>query len=555
MDRGQEQTEAILKKIEKRITEEYAQAEEEIEATLADYFRRFKKKDETWQKWVEEGTKTAKEYEQWRIGQMAVGKTWQNQRDAIAKKLADVNAEANTIARSYVPDIYVTNYTYSLNQVGRQINVSSSFTQYSQEAINRLVLDDPEVAPPAGKKVQQQIAEGKAIKWNKHKLQSVMVQGIMQGESIPKLATRLATTVGDSDRKASIRNARTMATGVQNAGRIDCYKRAESKGVKMKQMWLATHDDRTRHSHRWLDGETQPVGGTFSNGCRFPADPQGAPAEIYNCRCTLRGVVDGLQRISGKYRDDSAMGASYDVWREGDSKASKITKQDEIAKAIKKDYISRYIGRSKKSDFDFMGQPQYFETDDGVIKGYKLDGYDKIYVKRYNDNVLKTAELVNSLMDEVEGLKDVSAIVISNKFEIAGYNHVDNSLHINEKLGDDNYTKQKITGYFAARNVKETLNHEMKHKQHWDKIKEKAKAAGIDELTMKKRMEYNVRKYVDNQRIMDYNYIIKNVSKNANSNYLNYDILNELIADQLVLADKDEVKDLTLLELIKEMLQ
>ena len=352
MDRGQEQTEAILKKIEKRITEEYAQAEEEIEATLADYFRRFKKKDETWQKWVEEGTKTAKEYEQWRIGQMAVGKTWQNQRDAIAKKLADVNAEANTIARSYVPDIYVTNYTYSLNQVGRQINVSSSFTQYSQEAINRLVLDDPEVAPPAGKKVQQQIAEGKAIKWNKHKLQSVMVQGIMQGESIPKLATRLATTVGDSDRKASIRNARTMATGVQNAGRIDCYKRAESKGVKMKQMWLATHDDRTRHSHRWLDGETQPVGGTFSNGCRFPADPQGAPAEIYNCRCTLRGVVDGLQRISGKYRDDSAMGGSYDVWREGDSKSNKITRQEEIAKAIKSDYIRRYRGSSKIDEED-----------------------------------------------------------------------------------------------------------------------------------------------------------------------------------------------------------
>ena len=111
-----------------------------------------------------------------------------------------------------------------------------------------------------GRRVKGLITQGKAVAWDMQKLQSVMVQGILQGDSIPHLATRLAKGVGESDRKAAIRNARTMATGAQNAGRVAAYARADELGVEMEQMWIATLDDRTRHSHRYMDGETRPVG-------------------------------------------------------------------------------------------------------------------------------------------------------------------------------------------------------------------------------------------------------------------------------------------------------
>ena len=57
-DEGNEATEKLLAEMEQKLTAEYKQAEKEVEDKLNDYFRRFRIKDEKWQKWVEEGTKT-----------------------------------------------------------------------------------------------------------------------------------------------------------------------------------------------------------------------------------------------------------------------------------------------------------------------------------------------------------------------------------------------------------------------------------------------------------------------------------------------------------------
>lgn len=343
MDNGQQETERILKSIEKRINHEYAIAMREIEDELSVYFAKFEKKDETWRRWVANGERTKEEYQQWRIGQMAVGRRWADQKDAIARQLVDTSKTALGYVRKYSPEIYAENFNYSTYQVEHMAGINTPFTLWSKESVNRIVEQNPDIAPPVGKKLAAQIAEGKAIKWNKQQLQSVMIQGIMQGDSISKLATRLATKVSDKDRKASIRNARTISTGVQNAGRVDAYKRAEDKGVELEQMWMATMDNRTRHSHRWLDGEVRPVGEAFSNGCEYPADPKGDPAEIYNCRCSLRGVVKGLQPKARQYRDTSAVGGmSYDEWRNAKAKSGKITAPDEASKSAKSDYLNAY---------------------------------------------------------------------------------------------------------------------------------------------------------------------------------------------------------------------
>lgn len=347
MDRGQKETEAILKQVEQRINKEYMQAIEDIEVKLADYLQRYELKDEKWQEWVETGYKTEEEYKKWRTQQLAVGQRWSEEKTIIASELAHTNETAKEMTRRAAPAIFAENANYATYQVEKDANIDTSFTLYSRDSVARLIVEDPDVLPPVGKKVSKEIAEGKAIKWNKQQLQSVMIQGILQGDSIPHLATRLANTVGDRNRKAAIRNARTMATAAQNAGRVNAYKRAEDKGVELEQMWIATLDGRTRHSHRWLDGEVRPVGEEFSNGCEYPADPKGDPAEIYNCRCTLRGVVKGLERRSGKYRDTSGMdGMSYDEWRNAKATSNPITLQEEKGEAIRQSYIAEY--RKKK---------------------------------------------------------------------------------------------------------------------------------------------------------------------------------------------------------------
>jgi len=343
MDRGQKETEKQLRKVEERINNEYSQAIKDIEAELKDYLRRYEIKDQKWQEWVENGTKTEEEYKQWRMGQMAVGQRWSDQKDAIAKELFKVNEEAKETYKSSAPLIFAENANYATYEIEKDAKINTGFTLYSKEAVERLIKDDPDVLPTIGTKISQEIAEGKAVKWNRQQLQSVMIQGILQGDSIPKLATRLANTVGEKNRKAAIRNARTMATGAQNAGRVNAYQRAEFKGVEMEQMWLATMDNRTRHSHRWLDRETRPVGEAFSNGCEYPGDPKGDPAEIYNCRCSLRGVVKGLERRSGQFRDDSKInGMTYDEWRNAKAKSQDIQHQEKVGEAMKRKHINEY---------------------------------------------------------------------------------------------------------------------------------------------------------------------------------------------------------------------
>lgn len=354
-DPGHEETEEIIRQIERRINKEYKQAEKEVSAKLDDYLRSFEKKDERWQEWVADGVKTEAEYKKWRTGQIAIGERWTEMRDDLAKDLANTSKIARSIAQEYMPEVYATNFNYGTYDIEHQAKVSTSFTLYSRESVERLMRDDPEVLPGPGEKVLSEIAMGKAVRWEKTELQSAMLQGLLQGESIPALATRVANTVGDSDRKAAIRNARTMATGVQNAGRIDSYNRARKMGIELEKQWLATLDSRTRHSHRMLDGQTVPVNDPFVaeyGEIMYPGDPAGDPADVYNCRCTLISQVKGFETDvtdMSLRRDDKLGDMSYEEWKaQKKSESNPITLPEEKARNIKGAYVAEYRGKWAK---------------------------------------------------------------------------------------------------------------------------------------------------------------------------------------------------------------
>ena len=65
-----------------------------------------------------------------------------------------------------------------------------------------------------------------------------------------------------------------------------CYK-AKDMGADVVKQWDSTLDTRTRESHQAVDGEIRELDKPFSNGLMFPGDPDGAAAEVINCRCAL----------------------------------------------------------------------------------------------------------------------------------------------------------------------------------------------------------------------------------------------------------------------------
>ena len=358
-DQGHKLTDEALEALEKRLYDEYEQAAKETQEKLDKYMKKFATKDAIWKKSVEAGLKTQEEYDKWRLNAIAAGERWEKMKDRIVADQLHVNQIAREIMDNEMPSIFELNANFALYQVEHDAQIDTSLTLYNREAVGQILRDDPDLLLPPGRRVSQQIQEGKAKRWERQKIQSVMTQGILQGESIPKLASRLASAVADSDYKAAVRNARTMATNAQNAGRYDAYNRLTNNGVELTLEWAATLDNRTRHEHRLMHGQRRDVGEPFEvSGVKimYPAQTgsfmgiSNLPQELlWNCRCTLLAFVKGYEHDTIKHSDK--MGSmTFEEWLEAKPKPQNILHQKNLGEQIEGSYIKQYRKMSKEAD-------------------------------------------------------------------------------------------------------------------------------------------------------------------------------------------------------------
>ena len=317
IDYGQRETDAVIGRMDRMVADIYRQTEEELQKKLDDYLARFKVKDAIKREMLRKGEITLEEYNYWRTGQIMIGKRWEEMRNTIAQDLHNVNNIARSTIYGYMPEVYALNHNYATFQVEKGSMLDTSYTLYDRQTVERIMRSNSDLLPPPGPRKKAEIAAGKDIKWQSRQLQSAMTKSILAGDSIPHIAKRLSNELSVTNRKAAERYARTAATGAQNAGRVDAYKRAQGMGIEMEQEWLATLDGRTRHEHRYLDGQHVPVGKPFTvDGyeLRFPGDPAGPGYLIWNCRCTLVPRLKNLDQ-SDAPRKSKLGGMSYDEWK------------------------------------------------------------------------------------------------------------------------------------------------------------------------------------------------------------------------------------------------
>lgn len=281
-DAGRKETDRLLADMEQRIAKEYKQAADEAAVKLNNYMQKFKVRDAKKRMELQKGEITQKEYNEWRTGQIMAGRRWRDMTENLAKDYHNANLIAKNIVNGYMPEVYALNFNYGTYEAEHGLKVDTAFTLYDRNTVEYILRENPDLLPPISESLSKSIAEGKDIRWNKQQINSVMLQSILQGESIPKIAQRLADTVGEKNYNSAVRNARTMTTRAENYGRLDSYKRAEKMGIKMKKQWVATLDHVTRDSHVDVDGEVVDVDATFSNGLDCPGG-MGPPEEVYNC--------------------------------------------------------------------------------------------------------------------------------------------------------------------------------------------------------------------------------------------------------------------------------
>lgn len=138
--------------------------------------------------------------------------------------------------------------------------------------------------------------------WNTEKLDNALLQGILQGDELSKIADRFQT-VENMNRVSAIRNARTCVTNAQNAGKQYRFDELAKQGAIVTKQWNDVHDsmppERQAHwdAHSQVVDYDQPfeVGGEY---LMFPGDASlGASGwNLYNCRCQMK--VHGVRFVS-----------------------------------------------------------------------------------------------------------------------------------------------------------------------------------------------------------------------------------------------------------------
>lgn len=369
-DIGHIETEKLLEEMSQKVSGVYAEAVSDTQKKLEDYLRRFEIKDDIKQQQLLDGVITKKQYQEWRTGQIMIQGRWEEMRDTLASDFHNANMVARSVVTGYMPEVYALNHNYATFLVEKGSHLDTSYALYSRQTVERILRDNPDLLPLPGVQMNQTfaafdvykaggavsekqkkafdklIAGGKDIRWQEGQIQSVMTQAILQGESIPNIAKRIAKTMGETNHASTIRYARTAITGAQNAGRLDAYKRAAEMGVDMEREWLAVHDNRTRHEHRMLDGQRAKVDEPFyvdGYEIMFPGDPAAEGFLIWNCRCTMRPAVKGWDsKVAGLRSNEKMDGMSYDEWKNAKAKSEPITKQEDIGNAMRGSYIAEY---------------------------------------------------------------------------------------------------------------------------------------------------------------------------------------------------------------------
>lgn len=347
-DAGRKETDKALEQLEKRITKQYDRAAREVEKKLNNYLQSFAQKDREKAKLVKKGQLSEREYAQWRQGQIMIGERWKEMRDILARDLTNADKIASNMISGNLPDVYAMGFNYGTFEAESLSMVDTAFTLYDRDTVARLIRDYPELLP------KPKVDIPKDMQWNRRHIDNAITQGILQGEDIDDIAKRLRS-VTDMDRDASIRNARTMTTSAENAGRTDSYKRAEDMGINMVQVWVASLDSRTREAHRELDGQERPVGEPFQNSIGkilYPGDPHADPSNVYNCRCTIIAKVKNSKiNASDMTSRNSKLGAmSYDEWKKN-HKAEEAVAPKPKTPDFKSDKVKAVLGEDNYKEF------------------------------------------------------------------------------------------------------------------------------------------------------------------------------------------------------------
>lgn len=444
-DAGSKYTDKKTKKLEGQIVAVYSEAQKDIEQKIAQFNDKYIAKYQIHAQELADGKITQDQFDNWMRGQVFQGEQWKAKRDQIIKTIGHANQIANQMVNGQVTNVFAVNANYEFYDIEHGTGINFGFGVYDNATVARLIKDNPQILP------EWKIDEPKDYVWNAKKVNNAITQGIIQGESLDKIADRLTKQLCAQNKNLMLTHARTAMTGAQNAGRDVGLMQAKAKGIEVVKQWMATLDGRTRDSHRHMDGETIKVKdiwhpAKFSNGCRYPGDPQGPPQEVYNCRCTMVGDVQEYPSI-------------YERYDNIDGKPIKNMTYEEWAKA--KGGVGHTKSKYKKTEKPSINYAKYGgkEVVD-IMKKYNFD-YDKFSVNSTGEEWTKVGSIAGGDVNKMEALfesaeKDLKKAEVKSKAEDKALKEYEKAKADLQKIEDEIKNKgadKVFTGIWKGQDV------------------------------------------------------------------------------------------------------
>ncbi len=326
-DLGVSYTDDALKDLEKRLKSVYNNAYKDILQKQKDFNAAYAKKEAKYQSQLNAGKITQDQFDAWKKGQVFQGEQWQAKKKQILDTLHSSNEIAAKMINGRATDVFTFNANYQSFNLEHGAGINFGFGLYDPASVTNLIKNDPKLLP------EWKIDQPKDYKWNQKKLNRQVNLGIIEGESLDKIANRLCDALSTQNFNHMRTFARTAMTGAQNAGREISLQEAQDKDIKVKKEWMCTLDGHTRTNHRLLDGQKQPLDKPFEvDGMkiRYPGDPTAHPSMVYNCRCTMVGDIDDYPSEYDRY--DNVNGKpvgnmTYKEWEAENLKAAKAAEE------------------------------------------------------------------------------------------------------------------------------------------------------------------------------------------------------------------------------------
>ena len=235
------------------------------------------------------------------------------------------NAIKSAEIKAFTESFYRTQYSTALfgggkfavlNPLVAELSVTGDMEVWKKIRDKRLKQRTAGYVSKSGKVLKDILADN--ARQDLIKIQQVIKQGLIKGESFTDQARALNKTFNGAGYNA-LRVVRTE--GNRNVS-VASFEYAKASPVKMKKMWVATMDGKTRSSHGQLDGVTLELDEYFEvNGLRtlYPGG-FGVEEEDINCRCTVAYILPDVPPTARRVKDPVtkqttiASYENYDTW-------------------------------------------------------------------------------------------------------------------------------------------------------------------------------------------------------------------------------------------------